>query len=122
MRENYRLMSSLATETRLHPGKRIEKLLSFNDRLCKVPAIMQELSQWNLELDRKLVEIDARELPVEKINFRPKQQQQVYITPERGDWTRSMQNKECVSAPPLHDWILMITERDKGLLQVSNIY
>lgn len=122
MRENYRLMASLAIETRLHPGKRIEKLLRFNKRLCEVPAIVQDLSHWNLELDRKLLEVDARELPAEKIYFGGKTPNMTIAIAERGDWTRNMIGKECISAPPLQDWVLMITERDKGLLQVWNLY
>lgn len=125
MRENYKLMSSLAAETRLNPGKRIEKLLRFNQRLCQVPAITQDLSHWNLELDRKLLEVDARELPAEKLYFGGKPSlppMPITATADKGDWTRAMQNKKCVSAAPLHEWVFIITERDKGLVQVSNLY
>ncbi|XP_011630854.1 piwi-like protein Siwi [Pogonomyrmex barbatus] len=109
MRENFRLMSSLAAETRLNPGKRIEKLLMFNNRLRETPAIMQELSEWNLQLDNKLLEISGRELPAEKIYF----SDNVSVTAEEGDWTRTMQNKKCIISPVLRNWVLVVTERDK---------
>jgi len=108
MRENYRLMSSLAVETRLHPGKRIEKLMIFNKRLREVHAIEQELSEWNLQLDNRLLEVPARQLAVEKIFFGADMQ----TNAEKGDWTKTMQNKKCVISP------FVITERDKNFAQV----
>lgn len=122
MRENFRLMSSLAGETRLHPGKRVEKLLRFNQRLHKVPAIREDLSHWNLQLDTKLLEIPARELNSEKIIFGKFGNSPNFITPEKGDWTKPMHNKKCIIAPPLHNWVFMITERDKSLAQVIEYY
>ncbi|KYN01664.1 Protein piwi [Cyphomyrmex costatus] len=110
MRENYKLMSSLAVETRLHPGKRIEKLLKFNKRLCKEPAIAQELSEWNLQLDDKLLQIPARQLLNEKIFFGG----DVFTNIEHGDWTQAMINKKCVISPRLMEWVFVISERDRG--------
>lgn len=118
MRENFRLMSSLATETRLHPGKRIEKLLRFNERLNNVPAIRKELSQWNLQLDKKLLEVPGRELGSEKIFFGITPNSPNFVTPDKGDWAKLMHNKRCIIAPPLHNWVFIIMERDKGLAQV----
>lgn len=119
MRENYRLMASLATETRLNPGKRIDKLLRFNKRLLEVPSIVKELSEWNLQLDNKLLEVPARELAIEKIYFGAN----VCGNAEKGDWTKCMQNKKCVISPTLHDWVFVISERDKNFAQVlSNLY
>ncbi|KAG5317323.1 AUB protein, partial [Pseudoatta argentina] len=113
MRENYRLMSSLAVETRLQPGKRIEKLLRFNKRLCEERAIVQELSEWNLQLDNKLLQVPARQLLNEKIYFGG----DVSANAEQGDWTRAMMNKKCVISPRLKEWIFMISERDRSLEQ-----
>lgn len=111
MRDNFRLMSTLATETRLQPGRRMEKLLNFNRRLCGVPAIMQEFSNWDLQLDNRLLEVDGRELGAENLYFGGPQQ---VVRPERGDWTKSLHNKACVTAPALRNWIFFITERDKS--------
>lgn len=112
-------MSSLAMETRLNPGKRIDKLLRFNRRLLEVPSIMKELSEWNLQLDNKLLEVPARELGVEKIYFGAN----VCANADNGDWTAAMKNKKCVISPTLHDWVFVISERDKNCAQVlSNLY
>lgn len=114
MRENYKLMASLANETRLQTGKRMEKLLSFNRRLNGEPPIKKELSEWNLQLDNKLFDVPARQLPPETIYFG----KNMFVAPERGDWTQSMKNKSCVISPKLTDWVFIITERDKHLKEV----
>jgi len=118
-------MSSLATETRLHPGKRIEKLLRFNQRLHNVPAIRQELSQWNLELDNKLLEIPGRQLDPERLYFGiiPNSPTPNFVIPDKGDWGKLMHNKKCIIAPPLHNWVFIITERDQAVAKVLlNLY
>lgn len=51
MRDNFHLMNALAKHTRVAPKSRIDKLLTFNRRLRSVPAIVQELTDWNLKLD-----------------------------------------------------------------------
>lgn len=122
MRENYRLMSSLATHTRLNPNSRIEKLMHFNQRLLNTNNIVQELSEWNLQLDNKLLDIPARVLASEQLRFGG----DVYITNVKGDWSREMQNKKILVPKQLQDWILIVTERDheavKVILYICNIH
>lgn len=114
MRDNYKLMSSLATHTRLNPSSRIEKLMSFNKRLLNTPKIVQELFEWNLELDKKLLNVPARVLAPEQLRFGG----EVYIKSLNGDWTKEMQNKRCLVAQQLRTWVLIITERDQHALKV----
>lgn len=119
MRENYRLMSSVATHTRLNPRARIGKLINFNQRLHRTDKIVKELSEWNLQLDNKLLDIPARILPSEQLRFGGDS----YITTSKGDWSREMQTKNCLVSKQLRDWIIIITERDKSVLQViTNFY
>lgn len=113
MRDNYKLMSSLATHTRLNPSSRIEKLMSFNKRLLNTPKIVQELFEWNLELDKKLLNVPARVLAPEQLRFGG----EVYIKSLNGDWTKEMQNKRCLVAQQLRTWVLIITERDQHALK-----
>ncbi|XP_012529019.2 piwi-like protein Siwi [Monomorium pharaonis] len=115
MRENFRLMASLAGETRLYPEMRMTRLMSFNGRLQKEPAIVKELGEWNLQLDNRLLEIPARELPGETLYFGGGNNASIKV--ERGDWSRDMQKKHCVVSPKLNNWIFIISERDKGLAQ-----
>lgn len=62
-----RFMKKMDEHTRMGPTERIKKLLEFNKRLrtCQVGA--KTLSDWNMEIDDKLVEVDARILPKESI-------------------------------------------------------
>lgn len=119
MRENFRLMSSLATYTRLNPKSRIDKLINFNNRLRNKPNIVKEFTEWNLQLDNKLLEVPGRVLGPEQLRFGG----DAYIQCLKGDWSKEMQKKKCLIAQPLRDWILIITERDRHALQVlSNFY
>ncbi|XP_071559445.1 piwi-like protein Siwi isoform X2 [Temnothorax nylanderi] len=111
MRENFKLMKGLAEETRIDPGKRINRLLRFNRRLHEVPAIRQELAQWNLQLDNRLLDIPARELAAERLFFG----NNIVANADKGDWTRTMQNKKCVIAPALHNWVFVVTQRDEKI-------
>lgn len=114
MRENFRLMACVATYTRLDPQKRIEKLLSFNRRLQNTPNIATEFTEWNLQLDNKLLDVPGRLLNSEVLTFG----NNATIIANKGDWSRDMQNKHCLVSQPLKDWVLIVTERDKGAVQV----
>jgi len=118
MRENYKLMSCVAQYTRLNPRNRVQKLLSFNKRLQDTPAIVKEFSEWNLELDHKLLDIPGRLLNNEVLTFGGN----ATVTANKGDWSREMQNKRCLFSKPLKDWVLIVTERDKGNVQVLYIF
>ncbi|KAL0113296.1 hypothetical protein PUN28_012449 [Cardiocondyla obscurior] len=116
MRENHRLMAGVAVETRLSAARRIEKLMNFNRSICRSPAIQQDLNHWDLQLDDRLLEVDGRQLPNETI-WVARNRNQEGINPERGDWTKLMHNKECIFAPPLNNWTLIITDRDRSSAQ-----
>lgn len=118
MRENFKLMQCVATYTRHNPKNRIEKLLSFNKRLQNTPNVVTEFTEWNLELDKKLLDIPGRLLNNEVLTFGGN----ATITSIKGDWTQEMQNKRCLVVKPLKDWILLVTERDRHLIQVSHLY
>ncbi|XP_050457731.1 piwi-like protein Siwi [Cataglyphis hispanica] len=112
MRENYRLMASVATHTRLSPRARIGKLMNFNQRLHRTDKIVKELSEWNLQLDNKLLDIPARVLPNEQLRFGGNS----YLTTSKGDWSKEMQTKSCLVSKQLRDWIIIIADRDKSVL------
>lgn len=114
MRENFRLMSAVAQYTRLGPKDRIDRLLSFNNRLLNQPNIVQEFSEWNLQLDNRLLDVPGRILAPEILYFG----RDATITPDDGDWGKPMQNKHCLINKGLHSWVLLITERDKPALSV----
>lgn len=62
MRRNFNLMKDVAVHTRVGPAQRIQKLISFNNRLQTTEKSMEVLNSWALTLDRDLVTIPARQL------------------------------------------------------------
>ncbi|XP_076233645.1 aubergine isoform X2 [Calliopsis andreniformis] len=108
MRDNFHLMNALAQHTRVAPRSRIDKLLHFNRRLRSVPTIVQELNDWNLKLDDKLVNVQGRILQPERIVFGRSQ------TASAGDfanWTRELHSKCLFNTAQLTDWVLICTSR-----------
>lgn len=69
MRTNFNLMSKLAEFTRLNPENRAKSLEKFNTRIQTTPESVNVLKEWNMELERELITVPARELPAEPIVF-----------------------------------------------------
>ncbi|XP_031829627.1 aubergine [Nomia melanderi] len=108
MRENFNLMRALAEHTRVSPKSRIDKLMTFNRRLRSEPAIVQELNDWNLKLDERLVEIPSRILPQEKIVFGGGRQAPAG---QFADWTREVHNKHLFNVVKLSNWVVICVNR-----------
>ena len=105
MRSDFRLMAALSKHTRVSPGDRIKKLLSFNRRLYSVPNVVQEFTNWRLELERNLVSIPARVLPCEVINFGDRIKSKVNNV---ADWTNDMKKKTLIKCGRLDDWVCLV--------------
>lgn len=69
MRRNFQLMSKVAQHTRVGPGQRIQMLMAFNNRLQTTDESVACLREWNLYLGEDLIDIPARKLNAEKIQF-----------------------------------------------------
>lgn len=109
MKSNRQLMSALAEHTRVNPKSRIEKLLQFNQRLYSVPEITAEFDRWNLQLDKKLVEVPARILDDEFIYIGKGKS----VKGENADWTKGLRSNEMFVQTDLIDWFI-IFPRGKG--------
>ncbi|XP_008216870.1 piwi-like protein Siwi isoform X2 [Nasonia vitripennis] len=110
MRNNFRLMSALAQYTRVSPGDRIKKLMSFNMRLHNVPNVVSELSSWNLQLDRRLVTLTGRVLPADNIVYY--QNDQVPVN-NKANWTNDFRNKKLLKCGVLDNWVVIVPDRLK---------
>lgn len=62
-------MRAMADHTRVSPAPRVTKLMAFNQRLQGTPESMTVLREWQLELDRSLVQVDARQLKKQDVFF-----------------------------------------------------
>ena len=106
MRQDFRLMQEISAYTRLNPQKRVEALEGFNKRLQTTPESMKILNEWDMKLDRELIEIEARELPKESIVFGG---DQTIATNDKAEWsirgnTSMFKNVDCVR------WIFLYPE------------
>ncbi|CAL7950934.1 unnamed protein product [Xylocopa violacea] len=110
MRENFNLMRALSQHTRVSPNLRIDKLMTFNRRLRSEKQVVQELNEWNLQLDDRLIEIPARFLPPEKIVLGGNR---TVSAGQFADWTRELQQKLAFNAARLSNWVLIYVSRMK---------
>lgn len=62
-------MKELGQYTKIGPGTRMERLVTFNRRLRECPESRQILDRWNLELESELIKIPARVMPFPKLVF-----------------------------------------------------
>ncbi|XP_043281262.1 piwi-like protein Siwi [Venturia canescens] len=108
MRRDFRMMRELGTHTRLNPNGRIQRLLSFNRRLQNEPKVVQELSEWNLRLDDKLVTLPGKILKPETIHFG---QRQTKTTDAQADWTRDICRNQMYTSNKLQNWCVIVPNR-----------
>lgn len=113
MRTNFKLMQALARYTRVSPGDRVKKLQTFNQRLYSQPKVLDEFKNWNLQLDRNLVQIQARVIPPDDIVTGDSQTK----VPDNADWSMSLRKARSVYSNPLKDWIVVCTQRDQRGVQ-----
>lgn len=117
MRDNFHLMRALATHTRVSPESRVDKLMRFNDRLRQETKVTDELKDWQMTLDRNLLEVPARILSSERLVFGNNNK----INCVEGDWTRQMQRARLVQSIHLRNWVLIANQRDSHTVQVNNL-
>lgn len=118
MRENFHLMKALSVHTCIAPQARIEKLLNFNNRLRQEPKVIQEFKDWNMTLERNLLEVPARVLPPEKLLFA----RNFKIHSEKADWGRDMQRAHLLQSKELRNWVLIVNQRDHRIAEVNNFH
>jgi len=113
MKDNYKLMATLASRTRVHPEKRIEKLMDLHQALSN-KHITRKFATWSLKLDNNLLDVPARVLPPANIAFRSATIKSTY-----GDWAKDMQNKRCFINQELHDWVLIASNEERSDYRVQ---
>jgi len=118
MRENFHLMKALSAHTCISPAARIDKLMRFNSRLRQEPKVIQEFKDWNMTLDRNLLEVPGRILTGEKLLVANNR----FLNPFKGDWTRDMQKARLLNCKELRHWIIIGNERDNRTIIVNNFY
>ncbi|EFN83189.1 Protein piwi [Harpegnathos saltator] len=112
MRENFHLMKALSVYTHVNPETRIAKLRTFNDRLRRESKVIEELRQWNMKLDPQLLEVPARILSSENLQFH-----NTAITCDEGEWSRKMQNVPLLRGKELRNWMVIGCEHERPSIE-----
>ncbi|XP_051950414.1 piwi-like protein 1 isoform X2 [Xyrauchen texanus] len=121
MRSDFNIMKDLASHTRLSPEQRegrVNRLISNIDRNADV---QNELSTWGLSFENRLLSMNGRVLPSERIT----QGGRVFeYNPWAADWSKEMRGVPLISCMPLDNWLMFYTRRNadvaQSLLQTLN--
>ncbi|XP_037936960.1 protein piwi-like [Teleopsis dalmanni] len=109
MRSNFNLMRSLAEYTRMNPDRRIDRLMAFNRRLQSSENCTKIFNEWNLTLEKSLVEVTGRVLEPQKIVFN----NQKVPAGDDADWTRHFRGSHMLTSPSrgLERWVFVYIGR-----------
>ncbi|XP_011202861.2 protein piwi [Bactrocera dorsalis] len=116
MRSNFQLMRAMADHTRMNPDRRIDRLRIFNQRLQQTEASVQVLNDWNMALDRHLVELNGRVLEPQRIVFSEHRKESAGV---QADWTRYFRENGLFTTPSrgLERWSVIATNRNSRELR-----
>ncbi|XP_052126257.1 piwi-like protein Siwi [Frankliniella occidentalis] len=103
MRANYRLMQELAVHTRMDPGKRIQKLMDFNQKLLTNQQAVAKLKMFDMSLENNLVTVDGRVEVAEQIICGGNG-----TTKKTHDWTRDLRGKPLLTPKILDYWVVLV--------------
>ncbi|CAO1313617.1 unnamed protein product [Diamesa serratosioi] len=117
MKADNRQMKLLASETRIAPKDRFQRLMKFNSRLQNEKSL-EVFKEFNFKLDDKLVEIPARRLSPEHIMFGGSGE---YATQD-GEWKSAIKNKKPYYATDLTKWCIIFPSKSKnGVMGFLNV-
>ncbi|XP_056889772.1 piwi-like protein 1 [Takifugu flavidus] len=114
MRSDFNIMRDLSVHTRLTPEQREQRLNRFMSNIQRNADARAELEKWGLNFERKLLNLNGRLLPGEKILQGSASYE---YDPVVADWTREMRGVNVISAPPLENWLLFYTRRNTNEAQ-----
>ncbi|ALC39293.1 piwi [Drosophila busckii] len=111
MRSNFQLMRAMADHTRMVPSRRIDRLRTLNQRLQTTAESVKVLSDWNMTLDQKLVEVRGRIIDDQRIVFNNKVR---VLAGKAADWTSQLRDKQMLTTPTngLDRWAVIAPNRN----------
>lgn len=116
MRKDFHLMRALADHTRLTPDKRIDRLETFNRRLQQSKESAEVFKFWKTELDRRLVEVQARVLPPETIFFHPEDDNCKILAGDMAEWQMAFRNNPMYLTVALTNWFVVCPQGTQRLI------
>jgi hypothetical protein len=100
-------MKAVSEFTRLTPNVYKDRLQLFNERLQGTPASVEELENFNLKLDRRLVEVAGHICPKNQIFLGNNQVVEVTDNADWNDALKSNSNNSMYSSKKLTRWIVL---------------
>lgn len=109
MRTNHHLMRATAKHTAVGPADRARQIIEFSKRLLNEPKAKETLNDWGLQLNPRLVEVDARVLPPENIYVG---NDKTYSAGPDVNWTRNLRENVMLFTASFTKWILIFPARN----------
>ncbi|XP_015269670.1 PREDICTED: piwi-like protein 2 [Gekko japonicus] len=107
MKKDFRVMKDLSQQINLSPKQHYLSLSRLLNRIEMNEAAHNELARWGLRLDNDICKAKGRVLPMERINLKNNS----FITSEELNWTKECTRESCISAVPIHFWVLFYPKR-----------
>ena len=111
IRSDNRAMRDIASHTRIRPEVRYQKLLKFLSNMENNPAAKNIFSEWNVRLDTKPLELNARYLTGETLMFGNNRRVNV---PENVSWSREATGTQLYQCSDIKDWVVIYNKRDEN--------
>ncbi|RXN19546.1 piwi 1 [Labeo rohita] len=121
MRADFNIMKDLASHTRLSPEQRESRINRLISNINRNADVQNELTTWGLSFENRLLSLNGRVLPSERII----QGGRAYeYNPWTADWTKEMRGLPLISCMSLDNWLMFYTRRNadvaQSLLQTLN--
>ncbi|XP_055696038.1 protein aubergine-like [Lutzomyia longipalpis] len=112
MRNDFRLMRDMAQHTRIGPDMRIKRFLDLNRRIQNEEKAKTVMKNWDMALDKQLVEFPGRVLPREEIKFGNDRSE---LPNNDADWTFTLKKNRMFEADRVSNWHIICPDRDHSL-------
>uniref|UniRef100_A0A672KXK3 Piwi-like protein 1 n=1 Tax=Sinocyclocheilus grahami TaxID=75366 RepID=A0A672KXK3_SINGR len=121
MRADFNIMKDLASHTRLSPEQREGRINRLISNINRNADVQNELTTWGLSFENRLLSLNGRVLPSERII----QGGRAYeYNPWTADWAKEMRGLPLISCMSLDNWLMFYTRRNadvaQSLLQTLN--
>ena len=92
----------------MDPERRKTRLLEMVRRINEAPRSVQQLSGFNVGIDRNLIQFEGRAMKQEQILYG---QDKSAMNDDRVDWTNSMKTNDMYTTVPLKRWVYIYPKR-----------
>ncbi|ODM98432.1 Piwi-like protein 1 [Orchesella cincta] len=110
LRANFSLMKALSGHLHMNATQRVQTMQNFMDKVHASPEIQKELKAWGASFQKTPIQVNARQLPYQKILFGNKV---VTTLDDKVDWTNSFRTQRMLSPiPTLQNWAIVVPVRN----------